>query len=148
MTFTNKKIQACQDCGGKFSLEEGSAELVCVNCGRTEILDGTAFLMRKTYNKPTKSRQYTFKYRLQKLLDDCRHPAKLSPPHIDEAYCRFTHIQDRLPKRICYPFVIFKILEQVITEGPQLHVLQYIQTKIPASLYLKHERSWNYSFKN
>ena len=33
--FTNKKIQSCQDCGGKFSLEEGSAELVCVNCGRT-----------------------------------------------------------------------------------------------------------------
>ena len=55
--FTNKKIQSCQDCGGKFSLEEGSAELVCVNCGRIEILDGTAFLMRKTYNKPTKQSQ-------------------------------------------------------------------------------------------
>ena len=25
--FRNKKIQSCQDCGGKFSLEEGSAEL-------------------------------------------------------------------------------------------------------------------------
>ena len=70
--FTNKKMQSCQDCGGKFSLEEGSAELVCVNCGRIEILDGTAFAMRKTYNKPTKARQYTFKHRLQKLLDSCR----------------------------------------------------------------------------
>ena len=55
--FTNKKIQSCQDCGGKFSLEEGSAELVCVNCGRIEILDGSAFLMRKTYNTHTIQRQ-------------------------------------------------------------------------------------------
>ena len=46
--FTNKNIKSCQDCGGKFSLEDGSAELTCVNCGRIEILDGTAFAMRKT----------------------------------------------------------------------------------------------------
>ena len=61
--FTNKNIKSCQGCGGKFSLEEGSAELVCVNCARIEILDGTAFLMRKTYNTHTKSksRLYTFK---------------------------------------------------------------------------------------
>ena len=50
--FTNKKIQSCQDCGEKFSLKDGSAELTCVNCGRIEILDNTAFAMRKTYNKP------------------------------------------------------------------------------------------------
>ena len=54
--FTNKNIKLCQDCGGKFSLEEGSAELVCVNCARIEILDGTAFLMRKTYNTHTKTK--------------------------------------------------------------------------------------------
>ena len=50
--FTNKNIKSCQDCGSKFSLKDGSAELICVNCGRIEILDGTAFAMRKTYNKP------------------------------------------------------------------------------------------------
>ena len=83
--FTNKKIQSCQNCGDKFSLEEGSAELVCLNCSRIEILDGTAFAMRKTYNKPTKTRQYTFKYRLQKLLDSCRYPAKLYPSQIEKA---------------------------------------------------------------
>ena len=33
INVTNKKIQSCQDCGGKFSLEDGSAELTCVNCG-------------------------------------------------------------------------------------------------------------------
>ena len=49
--FTNKNIKSCQDYGGKFSLEDGSAELTCVNCGRIEILVGTAFAMRKTYNK-------------------------------------------------------------------------------------------------
>ena len=138
-------MQSCQDCGGKFSLEEGSAELVCVNCARIKILDGTAFLMRKTYNKPTKtkSKQYTFKYRLQKLLDSCRYPAKLSTSQIEEACCMFEHIQNRLPKRICYPFVIYKILEQIITERSQLRILQYIQTKIPASTYLKHEQRWN-----
>ena len=57
--FTNKKIQSCQDCGSKFSLEEGSAELVCVNCRRIEILYCTAFAMRKTYNSHTKTSQYT-----------------------------------------------------------------------------------------
>ena len=50
INFTNKIIQSCQDCGGKFSLNDGSAELTCVNCGGIEVLDGTAFKMRKTYN--------------------------------------------------------------------------------------------------
>ena len=62
--FTNKKIQSCQECGCKFSLEDGSAELTCVNCGRIEILDETAFAMRKTYNKRITTKKYTFKYRL------------------------------------------------------------------------------------
>ena len=139
--FTNRNIQSCQDCGGKFSLEEGSAELVCVNCGRIEILDGSAFLMRKTYNPhtKTKARLYTFKYRLQKLLDNCRYPAKLSTSEIEEACCVFEYIQNRLPKRICYSFMIYKILENIITEEAQLRVLRYVQTKIPASTYLKHE---------
>ena len=143
--FTDKKIQSCQDCGGKFSLEEGSAELVCVNCGRIEILDGTAFAMRKTYNAhtKTKTRQYTFKYRLQKLLDSCRYPVKLYPSQIEEACYIFQHIENRLPKQICYPFVSYKILENIITNEPQLMVLRYIQTKIPASTYLKHEQTWN-----
>ena len=140
--FTNKKIQSCQDCGGKFSLE-GSAELVCVNCGRIEILDGTAFAMRKTYNAHTKTKQYTLKYRLQKLLDNCRYPAKLCPSQIKEARYIFNHIENRLPKQICYLFVIYKILEKIITKGPQLMVLRYIQTKIPASAYIRHEQRWN-----
>ena len=41
--FTNERIKACQECGGAFSLKSGSAELTCANCGRIEILDGTAF---------------------------------------------------------------------------------------------------------
>ena len=55
----------------------------------------------------------------------------------------FKHIQDRLPKQICYPFVIYKILEEIITKGSQLMILKYIQTKIPASTYLKQEQRWN-----
>ena len=67
--FTNKKIKSWQDCGGDFSLKDDSAELTCVNCGRIEILEGTAFAMRKTYNGRRTTRKYTFKYRLNKLLD-------------------------------------------------------------------------------
>ena len=96
--FTNKIIKSCQDCRSKFSLEDGSAELVCVNCARIEILDDTAFLMRKTYNTHTKSRLYTFKYRLQKRLDNCRYPVKLYPSQINEACCMFKYIQNKLPK--------------------------------------------------
>ena len=139
INFTNKKIQSCQDCGCKFSLKDGSAELTCVNCGRIEILDGTAFAMRKTYNARKTTKKYTFKYRLHKLLDSCYYPAKLYPSQIDEAYCIFEHIQDKLPQQICYPFVICKILEKIITNGPQVMILKHIATKIPASTYLKHE---------
>ena len=124
-------------------MKEGSAELTCVNCGRIEIFDGTAFEMRKTYNNRRTTRRYTFKYRLNKLLDSCYYPTKLYLSQIDEAKCIFEHIQDKLPKQICYPFVIYKILEKIITKGPQLRILKYIATKIPASTYLKHEQTWN-----
>ena len=141
--FTNKKIKAFQDCCDVFSLKDGSAELTCVNCGRIEILDGTAFVMRKTYNERRTTRKYTFKCSLNKLLDSCYYPTKLSHYQIDEANCIFEYIQDRLPKQICYPFVVHKILEKIITKGPQLMILKYIATKIPASTYLKHKQTWN-----
>ena len=146
--FTKKKIKSCQDCGGWFSLKDGSAELTCINCGRIEILHGTAFAMRKTYNVKRTTRKYTFKYRLNKLLDSCYYPTRLSHYQINEANCIFEHIQDKLPKKICYPLVIYKILEKIITDRPQLMILKYIETKIPASTYLEHEQRWNYAFRN
>ena len=118
--FTNKKIKSCQDCGGDVSLKDDSAELTCVNCRRIEIVEGTAFAMRKTYNGRRTTRKCTFKYRLNKLLDSCYYPTRLSHDQINEANCIFEHIQDKLPKKICYPFVIYKILEKIITKGPQL----------------------------
>ena len=133
--------------GGAFSLKNGSAELTCVNCGRIEILDGTAFAMRKTYNVSKPTRKYTFKYRRNKLLDSCYYPTQLSPYQINEANCIFEHIQDKLPKKICYPFVIYKILEKIIPIGPQLMILKYIETKTPATTYLEHEQRWNYAFR-
>ena len=146
--FTNKKIKSCQDCGGAFFLKNDSAELTCVNCGRIEILDGTAFAMRKTYNVSRTTRKYKFKYRLNKLLDSCYYLTQLFPSQIDEANCIFEHIQDKLPKKICYPFVIYKILEKIIPNGPQLMILKYIETKIPATTYLEHAQRWNYAFRN
>ena len=104
---TNKKIKSYQDCGGPFSLKDGSAELTCVNCGRIEILHCTAFAMRKTYNVRRTPRKYSFKYRLNKLLDSCYCPTRLSHYQMNEASCIFEHIQDKLPKKICYPFVIY-----------------------------------------
>ena len=71
------------------------------------------------------------------------YPAKLYPSQIAEACCIFERIQGRLPKQICYPFVIYKILEKIIPKGPQLIILKYIETKIPASTHLKHEQTWN-----
>ena len=63
--FTNERIKACHECGGAFSLKSGSAELTCMNCGRIEIFDGTAFAPQKPYNVSKKSkptRKCTFKY--------------------------------------------------------------------------------------
>ena len=138
--YAYRKIKSCQDCGGSFSLKDDSAELTCINCGRIEILDGTAFAMRKTYNVHKATRKYTFKYRLNKLLDSCYFPTRLSHYQINEANCIFEHIQNKLPKKICYPFVIYKILEKIIPNGPQLMILKYIATKIPASTYLEHKQ--------
>ena len=146
--FTNKKIKSCQDCGGAFSLKNDSAELSCVNCGHIKISDGTAFAMRKTYNVSRTTRKYTFKYRLNKLLDSCYYPTQLLPNQINEANFIFEHIQDKLPKKICCPFVIYKILEKIIPNGPQLMILKYMETKIPASTYLEHEQKWNFAFRN
>ena len=141
--FTNKKIQSCQDCDGEFYLKEG-AELTCVNCGRIEIFDGTAFEMRKTYNGRRTTRKYTFKYRLHKLLESCFYPTQLYPSQIDEANCFFEHIQEtNYQSKYVIPIVIYKILEQIITKEPQLMILKYIKTIIPASTYLKHEQTWN-----
>ena len=145
--FTNKKIKSCQDCGSSFSLKDDSAEFTSVNCGRIEILDGTAFAKRKTYNVRRTTRKYTFKYRLNKLLDSCNYPTRLSHDQINEANCIFEHMQDKLPKQICYPFVIYKILEKIITNEPQLRILKYIETKIPASTYLEHEQRWKFTLR-
>ena len=94
--------------------------------------------MQKTYNGCRTTRKYTFKYRLHKLLDSCYYPTRLSHNQIEEANCIFELIQDKLSKQICYPFVIYKILEKIITKGPQLRILKYIETKIQASSFLKH----------
>ena len=116
---------------------------------RIEILDGTAFAMRKLYNVSKTTRKYTFKYRLNKLLDICNLlPTQLFPDQINEANCIFEHIEDQLPKKICFPFVIYKILEKIIPTGPQLMILKYIETKIPATTHLIHEQRWNNAFRN
>ena len=135
-----EKLNHAKTVGARFLLKDDSAELTCINCGRIEILDGTAFAMRKTYNVHKATRKYTFKYRLNKLLDSCYFPTRLSHYQINEANCIFEHIQNKLPKKICYPFVIYKILEKIIPNGPQLMILKYIATKIPASTYLEHKQ--------
>ena len=147
--FANEKIKSCQECGGAFSLESGSAELPCVNCGRIEILDGTAFALRKPYNVSKTTRKYTFKYRRDRLLDICNLlPTQLFPDQINEANRIFEHIVGQLPNKICYPFVIYKIFEKIIPNGPQLMILKYIETKIAATTHLKHEQRWNNAFRN
>ena len=83
-----------------FFLKDGSAERTCVDRGRIEILDETAFEMRKKYNGRRTTRRYTFKYRLHKLLDSCYYPTRLSHDQIDETNCIFEYIQDKLPKKM------------------------------------------------
>ena len=94
-------------------------------------------------------KKYTFKYTLNRLLDNCNLlPTQLFPDQINEANCIFEHIGGQLPDKISYPFVIYKILEQIIPNGPQLMILKYIETKIPATTHLEHEQRWNNAFRN
>ena len=149
----DERIKACQECGGAFSLESGSAEHTCVKCGRIEILDGT-HLHSKNHTilakKTRTTRKYTFKYSLNRLLDDCKFlplEAQLSPHQIHESNCIFEHMEGQLPDKISYPFVIYKILQKIIPNGPQRMLLNYIILKIPAT-HLKHEQRWNNAFRN
>ena len=148
--WMDERIKACQQCSGAFSLESSSAELTCVNCGLIEILDGTAFALQKPYNARKRSRttkKYTFKYSLNKLLKHCKFlplNAQLSTDQICEANRIFKHIEGQLPDRISYPFVIYKILEKILLEGPQRMIINCI--KIP-STHLEHEQRWNNAFR-
>ena len=116
------------------------------DCGRIELLDGTAFAPQKPNNVNKATKKYTFKYTLNRLLGNCSLlPTQLFPDQIDKANRVFEHIESELPDKISYPFVIYKILEKIIPKGPQRMILKYISFKIPAT-HLEHEQRWNNAF--
>ena len=74
-------------------------------------------------------------------------PTQLTRKQIDEANCIFEHIEGQLPDKISYTFVIYKILEKILSNGSQRMLLNCIKLQIPAT-HLKHEQRWNNAFRN
>ena len=143
--FTNKKIKLCQDCVGSFCLRNTCAELFCVKCGRIELIDGTAFYFQQTKNnKKVKTRKYTFKYALNKFINENENiltPLTLSQERINTVNTIFEQIEYDLPEKISYQFTIYKILSIIIPKGPQRVWVNM------AYLFTSFTRRWEYEWK-
>ena len=144
----DERIKACQECGGAFYSESDSAELTCVDCGRIEILDGTAFAPRIRYNVTRTTKKCTFKYVFNRLNDDCKFlplETQLSPNQIYEVNRIFEHIEYQLPKKyilsLRYLQNLRKNSKKATTHASKLY------NWLPTT-FLQHEQRWNNAFRN
>ena len=108
-------------CGGSFCSRNTSEELFCIKCGRIELIDGTAFVCQQTKNnKKAKTRKYTFKYTLNKLINEYKDfITPLTNEQINTANIIFEQIEYDLPEKVSYQFTIYKILGKILPKGLQ-----------------------------
>ena len=146
--FTNKKIKSCQDCGGSFCSRNTSAEPFCKKGGRIEIIDGTAFdEQQKRNNKKAKTRKYTFKYTLNKFINEYKDIlTPLTNEQINNA--NIEQIEYHLPEKISYKFAIYKILGKIIPKGPQRVWVKMAYLFTPCTRRIEYEWQWNASLRN
>ena len=84
-----------------FTQETLQQNFFCIKCGRIEIIDGTAFVGQQTKNsKKPKTRKYTFKYTLNKLINEYKDfITPLINEQINTANIIFEQIEYDLPKK-------------------------------------------------
>ena len=148
----NDRLECCPSCKGTFVLLQDTSELCCTRCGRQEEVFGAVFDRQCLYTnykgqiKPKRrsTKSYNFKYYLNSVLYACKGWAQLSSDQITQAHDTFAFIESYLPKRISYPFVAFKILDNILPQGQQRMILAYLELEIPRATRHKHERTWDY----
>ena len=146
------KMECCPNCKGKFILLQDTGELCCTRCGRLETIFGAIFDLQCLYTnykyqtrpKKRSKKKYNFSYYLNRALVGRKDCTQLSTDQISQALDTFAFIESYLPKRISYPFVVYKILDCILPQGKQRLFLAYLENEIPQSTRHKHERTWNY----
>ena len=152
-TGWNWNVKICHHCKrDTLRLRLFSNELCCENCGLLEPLDGVVFDYNELYHcgedqKVVKhrrsNRSHNFRYYLDKHLMICRQRGhNLADETVQKVHETFQFIEEHLPTRISMPFVTFKILKEIVPEGPERYILNYFWLQVPQSSGRKHEEKW------
>ena len=99
---------------------------------------------KSSANKQDPQKKYNFRHYLNRALENCKGGELLSTDQFTQTIDTFAFIENYLPKRICSPFVAYKILDCILPQGKQRLILAYLENEIPKSTKHKHECSWNY----
>ena len=148
----NMNIKVCRNCKQtKLRPRRFSNELCCENCGLLEPLDGVTFDFTELYTcgdyKVVKQRRatkrYNFRHYLEKHMAICNRAGyQLSHETVQRAHEAFDSIAEYLPKRISMPFMVYKILKEIVPEGQERYILNYFWLQVPRTSLAKHEEKW------
>ena len=127
-------------------------ELCCKICGALETLDGAYFKNEELHKcgnfKIVKQRhtrrKYSFRCYIEKhkkIITTNGHT--LSVESINKINEIFERIEEYLPKRISTPFVVYKILSDVVQSEEEKYVLNYFLLQVPQNAVAKHTGKWN-----
>ena len=152
-TGFNQNIKVCRNCKREtLRHRQFSNELCCENCGLLEPLDGVTFDYNELYHcggdhkvvkRRRTNRPHNFRYYLDKHLKICNQNGhNLADEMIQRANETFKFIEEHLPVRISMPFVAYKILKEIVPEGPEHYILNYFWLQVPQGSVWKHEEKW------
>ena len=152
-TGLNENLTTCRHCKrSTLRLRQFSNELCCENCGLLEPLDGVAFDYNEIYHcggdhkvvkRRRTNRSHNFRYYLDKHLKICNQRGyNLSDETIQRTNETFQFIEEHLPTRISMPFVAYKILKEIVPEGSEHVILNYLWLQVPQGSVWKHEEKW------
>ena len=151
-TCLNLNIKRCRECQREtLRPRPFSNELCCEKCGLLEPLEGVAFDHSEVYSygdykvvkRRRTNRHYNFRYYLEKHLRICTQKGhNLSSDTIQRANEAFQVIEQHLPERISMSFVAYKILKEIVSQGPEQYILKYFWWQVPQGSLWKHEEKW------
>ena len=152
-TGWNTNIKICRNCKqDTLRPRQFSNELCCVRTAGSSnpwtawplILQNSMLAGITKVVKPRRTtKRYNFRHYLNKHLDICnRDGHQLSQETVQQANECFDLIEEYLPKRISMPFVAFKILKEIVPQGPEHYILNYFWLQVPKGSVAKHEEKW------
>ena len=151
-TGWNTNIMICRNCKhNTLHPRQFSNELCCENCELLEPLDGVTFDPAELYacgdykvvKRRRATKRYNFRYYLNKHMTICNRAGyQLSHETVQRANDAFDIIEEHLPGRISMPFTVYKILKEIVPEGPEHYILNYFWLQVPRTSVAKHEEKW------